>query len=189
MAEESIYCKNPKCKKPEQKWNTILRHSKTKTCKLFYSDTDRELLQTQSKNLQKKRKQQWDSKKHQEEYNPKKRKEKYDPKKQKEEYNPKKRKEKYDPKKQKEEYNPKKRKEKHEEEYDSKTRKAKHHKTKENEQTSSKVRLKIFRTVCKFGPIFICSCCKRTLFKRGVRILSPTNKLGIRLKRNSTFRK
>ena len=189
MAEESIYCKNPKCKKPEQKWNTILRHSKTKTCKLFYSDTDRELLQTQSKNLQKKRKQQWDSKKHQTEYNPKKRKEKYDPKKQKEEYNPKKRKEKYDPKKQKEEYNRKKRKEKHEEEYDSKKRKAKHHKTKENEQTSSKVRLKIFRTVCKFGPIFICSCCKRTLFKRGVRILSPTNKLGSRLKRNLTFRK
>ena len=76
MAEESIYCKNPKCKKPEQKWNTILRHSKTKTCKLFYSDNDRELLQTQSKNFQKRRKKQWDSKKHKEEYNPEKQKEK-----------------------------------------------------------------------------------------------------------------
>ena len=62
-------------------------------------------------------------------------------------------------------------------------------KKKENEKTSSNVRLKIFRMVCKFGPIFICSCCKRTLFKRGVRILSPTNKLGTRLKRNLTFRK
>ena len=154
MSEESIYCKNPKCKNPEQKWNTIVRHSKTKACKLSYTDNDRELLQTQSKNFQKKRKQQWDREK----------------------YDPKKRKEKYDPKKQKEEYNPM-------------ERKVKHQKTKENEQTSSKVRLKKFRTVCKFGPIFICSCCKRTLFKRGVRILSPTNKLGTRLKRNSTFRK
>ena len=171
MSEDSIYCKNPKCKNPEQKWNTILRHSKTKTCKLFFSDTDRELLQTQSKNFQKIRKKQWSSKKHQEEYNPKKQKEKYDPKKRKEKHQ--------------NEYNPKKQKEK----YDPKNRKVKHQKTKENEQTSSKERLKIFRTVCKFGPIFICSCCKRTLFKRGVRILSPTNKLGIRLKRNSTFRK
>ena len=54
MAEETIYCKNPKCKKPEQKWNTILRHSKTKTCKLFYTDNDREFLQTKSKTFQKK---------------------------------------------------------------------------------------------------------------------------------------
>ena len=106
MSEESIYCKNPKCKNPEQKWNTIVRHSKTKACKLFYSDNDRELLQTQSKNFQKRRKQQWDSKKHQEEYNSKKRKEKH----QKE----------YNPKKQKEEYDPKKRKEKHQKEYNPK---------------------------------------------------------------------
>ena len=40
--DEDIICKNPKCKKPHQKANTILKHLAAKEdCNLFYDDHEK----------------------------------------------------------------------------------------------------------------------------------------------------
>ena len=179
---EDVFCKNPDCKKPNQKWNTILRHiALAKSCKNHYSIKDRELLKARSGEIQAKkelkrknenydpakRKAKYNSVAAKKSYDPAKRKAKYDPVAAKKAYDPSKSKAKYDPVANKESYDPKKRKVKHNKEYLPEKRSKVYQEKKLQEQKSSKVRIRKFIRECQFGPIFTCLCCKRDLFQTG----------------------
>ena len=174
---EGVFCKNPDCKKPNQKWNTILRHiALAKSCKNHYSIKDKEVLKARSVEIQAKKEL-------------KKKNKNYDPVATKAAYDPAKRKAKYDPVANKKSYNPKKRKVKHDKEYLPEKRSKVYQEKKLQEQKSSKLRIRKFIRECRFGPIFTCLCCKRDLFKRGVRGFMKKSKLCLKLIRNGTFRK
>jgi hypothetical protein len=195
---EDVVCKNPDCKKPNQKLNTILRHiALAKSCKNHYSIEDKEVLKARSVEIQAKKKLKrknenydpvatkaaYDPAKRKAKYNPvaakkaydpAKSKAKYDPVAAKKAYDPAKRKAKYDPVAAKKAYDPAKSKAKYDpvankESYNPEKRSKVYQEKKLQEQKSSKLRIRKFIHECQFGPIFTCLCCKRDLFKRGVR--------------------
>ena len=174
---EDVVCKNPDCKKPNQKLNTILRHiALAKSCKNHYSIKDKEVLKARSVEIQAKKEL-------------KKKNQNYDPVATKAAYDPAKRKAKYDPVAAKKAYDPAKRKAKHNKEYLPEKRSKVYQEKKLQEQKSSKLRIRKFIRECRFGPIFTCLCCKRDLFKRGVRGFMKKSKLCLKLIRNGTYRK
>jgi hypothetical protein len=73
----------------------------------------------------------------------------------------------------------------HKKKYTSEARKIKY----QNEKKLFALRLRKFRHECQFGPIFTCLCCKRDLFKRGVRVFKKPGKLRLKLIQNGTYRK
>ena len=75
--------------------------------------------------------------------------------------------------------------EQHKKKYTSEARKIKY----QNEKKLFALRLRKFRHECQFGPIFTCLCCKRDLFKRGVRVFKKPGKLRLKLIQNGTYRK
>ena len=74
--------------------------------------------------------------------------------------------------------------------YNPEKRQAKNQKTLKERQKSSteEQRLRQFRNECKYGPIFTCVCCKRQLFKRGVRQLKKYSDLESHLIGSGMFR-
>ena len=173
---DKMHCKNPECKSKELKPNTIVRHlchKNSKKCKSFYTEEEINDLRKKSKELTKKKHAQNERKK----YDPAARKRKHL--------------ENYDPVVAKKAYNPAKRRKKHSKNYNSKKRQEKHLKEKDDTKKSStpERRLKTFRNECKFGPIFTCICCKRQLFKRGVRPLLKKRDLESHLKGSGMFKK
>ena len=76
------------------------------------------------------------------------------------------------------------------ENYDPVKRQAKNQKDHVKRQKSSTEtqRLLDFRNACKYGPIFTCVCCKRQLFKRGVRQLKKYSDLESHLIGSGMFR-
>ena len=175
--------------------------SHAKLCKSFYSELEIAELKEVSKKIHdendklnkrrkynpEERKKKYDPEKNKKKYNPEKRKEKYDPEENKKKYNPEERKKKYDPEESKKKYNPKNRHFKHKTEYNPIERRKKYKKEIAKEQSFSEVRIKKFRKECQHGPIFPCVCCKKTLFKRSVRILDKLSKLESKLRKNGTY--
>ena len=208
---DKLHCKNPECKSKELKPNTIVRHlchKNSKKCKSFYTEEEINDLRKNSKALTNKKHAQNKRKKYDPEARKRKHLENYDPAVAKEAYNPVARKRKhlenYNPAVAKEAYNPAKRRKthlknynsakrrkKHSKNYNPKKRQEKHLKEKDDNKKSStpESRLKSFRNECKFGPIFTCICCKRQLFKRGVRPLLKRRDLESHLKGSGMFKK
>ena len=186
---DKMHCKNPECKSKELKPNTILRHlchKNSKKCKSFYTEEEINHLRNNSKALTKKKQAQNKREKYDLEARKQKHYKNYDPAERKRKHL-----ENYDPAVAKKAYNPGKRRKKHSKNYNPKKRQEKHLKEKDDSKKSStpESRLKSFRNECKFGPIFTCICCKRQLFKRGVRPLLKRRDLESHLKGSGMFKK
>ena len=166
-----VPCKNPNCKRNDWKRSTILKHichRSAKFCKSFYTTEDIVALRTKAKQV-------YISKKL-----PKKRRD----------YNSEKRKAAYHSGKEKRAAR-----KRHKKNYTSdasQAMKLKYQNEKSKVLKEKKLlefRLKRFRHECQYGPIFTCLCCKRDLFKRGVRVFKKPGKLRLKLIKNGTFRK
>jgi hypothetical protein len=95
-------------------------------------------------------------------------------------------------KKERECYDSSKRSKKHQKSYDSLKRSKKHQKSYDQNKSrikyiqqivrnkeSMKGRILNFRRECQYGPIFVCICCMRNLFKRGVKKITALYKASL----------
>ena len=188
--EEKILCRGP-CKKEWPKYgkSSFLRHiSQAKRCKVLYSEVkisslkSSSLLRKKEQDLQKK-KDAYDpslrKQKHQSSYDPSARKQKhqstYDPsvrkRKHQSTYDPSTRREKHQST-----YDPRGRKEQHRKTYNTQKRQLKYKTDSDSQKQTSTMRGQIlnFRHECQHGPIFVCICCMRDMFKRGVKKITPS---------------
>jgi hypothetical protein len=179
--EETIICKGPCERKEWPKYgrSSFLRHiSQANKCKVMYTaeEIDEFKQSSQERNQTRKRK------RDKEEYDPANRNKKYQ-----ETYDQNKR-----SKMHQETYDQNKRREQHQKTYDQNKRNKQHQKTYDQNKRKSKYREQIgknkesmegrilnFRRECQYGPIFVCICCKRNLFRRGVKMISALYKASL----------
>ena len=197
--EETIICKGPCERKEWPKYgrSSFLRHiSQAKTCRAMYTveeiDTLKQSSHKRKETLELKRKRdgydpELRNKKHKKSYDSSKRSKKYQTgnakKKERDSYDSSKRSKKYKTgnakKKERESYDSSKRSKKHQKSYDQNKRKVKYIQKIVKNRESMEGRILNFRHECQYGPMFVCICCMRSLFRRGVKKINALYKASL----------